>query len=290
MRTTLQSFLFRHCETDSNTSLRDEVVATWQSSLRYLALACFFVFLPLSLSADGLELYSYRDDQGQLVVVDSLERIPQRFRHRAARNFIPSFKDNNSSSKINAEALKNVKLSKKEDSSNNSSNNTRNDFVPATSKGSSVELVDAPDEVEPPDPGLDEAAAILNSLSAVMQNNKQIYSLVLSTKIYSPAVKNIHTQNIALLAKIKNPKLINWKRVHQNKSQWSSNAALLIERYRTIQYTVSKWFSEAPGNLLSGFPAFIRASEGHLSQLNSSFEALKELDKELVKSSKKNKK
>ncbi len=258
-----------------------------QASKKYLALGCLFISFPLLVSASGLELYSYRDDQGQLVVVDSLERVPQKYRSRAARNFIPSFKDDNTSKKINTKAVKNVKLSNNED---NSSNNISNDFVPATSKDSSVELVDAPEEQLPPDPGLDEAAAILNSLAAVMQNNKQIYSLVLSTKIYSPAVKNIHTQNIGLLAKIKNPGYINWKRSHQNKTRWASNAGLLIERYRTIQYTVSKWFSESPGNLLSGFPAFIRASEGHLAELNASFEALKELDKELVKQESKKKK
>ena len=272
----------------SNTSFRAR--SAWQSSKKYLALGCLFISFPLLVSASGLELYSYRDDQGQLVVVDSLERVPQKYRGRAARNFIPSFKDNNSTNKINTEAVKNVKLSNNEDTSTKSSKNTNNDFVPASSKDSSVELVDAPEELEPPDPGLDEAAAILNSLAAVMQNNKQIYSLVLSTKIYSPAVKNIHTQNIGLLARIKNPGYIDWKRRHQNKSQWAANAALLIDRYRTIQYTVSKWFGEAPGNLLSGFPAFIAASEGHLSQLNASFEALKELDKELIKQESKKKK
>lgn len=261
-----------------------------QSSKMNLALACFFVFLPLLVSADGLELYSYRDDHGQLVVVDSLERIPQKFRHRAARNFIPSFKDNNST-KINKEAVNRVKLSNEEDLSSDRTVQPRTTTViPTASSKSTVEFVDAPEEVEPPDPGLEEADNILSALSTVMQNNKQIYNLVLSTKVYSPAVKNIHTQNIALLAKIKNPKLISWKRVHSQKSQWASNAALLIERYRTIQYTVSKWFSEAPGNLLSGFPAFIAASEGHLQQLNAGLNSLKELDKELIKSAKKNKK
>ena len=65
---------------------------------------------------------------------------------------------------------------------------------------------------------------------------------------------------------------------------------MLIERYRTIQYTVSKWFGEAPGNLLYGFPAFIKASEGHLRELNSGLEALKNLDKELIAQESKKKK
>ncbi len=253
-----------------------------------LILSCFLLS-PSFLMANGLELYSYNDDHGQLVVVDSIERIPKKFRSRAVRNFIPSFKDGESR-KINTNAVNNVKLSNDESKINSVNDSSQKLSKKAVSNNDSVELVNAPEEVEKPDLGLDEAASILNSMAAVLQNNKQIYNLVLSTKIYSPAVKNIHTQNIAMLARIKNPKLINWKRTHPKKNQWSSNAAILIERFRTIQYTVSKWFSEAPGNLLSGFPAFIKASEGHLAGLNSSLEELKEVDKKQIEEESKKKK
>ena len=267
----------------------------WQSGKKYLALGSLFVFLPLSVSAGGLELYSYHDEHGQLVVVDSLDRIPTRFRSKAVRNFIPSFKDN-SAPKINTEAVNKVKLSNEISDSDrikanySDSANKQNQVIITDTNNSSVDVVDAPDEVEPPDPGLDEAANIIGVMNNVIENNKQIYNLVLSTKLFSPAVKNIHTQNVALLARVKNPQYINWKRGHSKKTQWCSQASLLLERFRTIQYTVSKWFGEAPGNLLYGFPPYIKASEGHLSELNSGLNALKELDKELIKSAKKNKK
>ena len=274
----------------SNLSLRARTV--WQSGKKYFALGSIFVFLPILVSAGGLELYSYHDEHGQLVVVDSLERIPPRFRSKAVRNFIPSFKDTDTP-KINTEVVDRVKFSNKNEEKSNTISDKSDGFRPVIttdSNKSSVDVVDAPDEVEPPDPGLDEAASIIGVMTNVIENNKQIYNLVLSTKLFSPAVKNIHTQNVALLARIKNPNYINWKRKHSDKSRWCSNATLLLERFRTIQYTVSKWFGEAPGNLLYGFPPFIKASEGHLSELNSGLNALKELDKELIKSAKKNKK
>ena len=264
----------------------------WQSSKKYFALGGLFVVLPILAMAGGLELYSYHDEHGQLVVVDSLERIPPRFRSKAVRNFIPSFKDN-TAPKINTEAVKNVKFSNETEEKNSSISNKTEGFRPVIttdSNKSSVDVVEAPEEVEPPDPGLEEAANIIGVMTNVIENNKQIYNLVLSTKLFSPAVKNIHTQNVALLARVKNPQYINWQRGHSKKSQWCSNAALLLERFRTIQYTVSKRFGEAPGNLLYGFPPYIKASEGHLSELNASLNALKELDKELIKSAKKNKK
>lgn len=273
----------------SNASLRAR--SAWQST-KYLALGGLFISLPLLVSAGGLELYSYHDEHGQLVVVDSLDRIPPRFRSKAVRNFIPSFKDN-SAPKINTEAVNKVKFSNETEENSKSFSNKTDSFRPVIttdSNKSTVDVVDAPDEVEPPDPGLDEAAEVIRVMSAVVENNKQIYNLVLSTKLFSPATKNIHTQNVALLAKIKNPNYINWKRKHSDKSRWCSNAALLLERFRTIQYTVSKWFGEAPGNLLYGFPAFIKASEGHLRELNSGLEALKNLDKELVAQESKKKK
>lgn len=250
------------------------------------------ISIPFITIAGGLELYSYNDDQGQLIVVDSLERIPPRFRSKAVRNFIPSFKDTGAP-KINTEAVDNVIISNEKEKKDNSNSNKTDGFKPTITTDSDkplVDIVDAPEEVEPSDPGLDEAAEVIRAMASVVENNKQIYNLVLSTKLFSPAVKNIHTQNVALLAKIKNPNYINWKRKHSNKSRWCSNAALLIERFRTIQYTVSKWFGEAPGNLLYGFPAFIKASEGHLSELNSGLEALKKLDKELIDQESKKKK
>ena len=274
----------------SNLSLRARTV--WQSGKKYFALGSIFVFLPILVSAGGLELYSYHDEHGQLVVVDSLERIPPRFRSKAVRNFIPSFKDTDTP-KINTEVVDRVKFSNKTEEKSKTISDKTDAFKPVIttdSKNSSVDVVDAPDEVEPPDSGLDEAASIIGVMTNVIENNKQIYNLVLSTKLFSPAVKNIHTQNVALLARVKNPQYINWKRGHSKKTQWGSQASLLLERFRTIQYTVSKWFGEAPGNLLYGFPPFIKASEGHLSELNSGLNALKELDKELIKSAKKNKK
>ena len=261
-------------------------------STKYLALSCFFTAFSLTLTAGGLELYSYNDDHGQLIVVDSLDRIPPRFRSKAVRNFIPSFKDS-AATKINAEAVDRVKFSNETEDKPKSVSNKSNNFKPVIttdSNQSSVDVVDAPDEVEPPDPGLEEAAEVVRVLTSVIENNKQIYNLVLSTKLFSPATKNIHTQNVALLARIKNPNYINWKRKHSDKSRWCSNAALLLERFRTIQYTVSKWFGEAPGNLLYGFPAFIKASEGHLREISSGLESLKKLDKELVDQESKKKK
>ena len=263
----------------------------WQSSKKYFALGGLFVALPILAMAGGLELYSYHDEHGQLVVVDSLERIPPRFRSKAVRNFIPSFKDN-AAPKINTEAVNKVKFSNETEEKNSNISNKTEGFRPVIttdSNKSSVDVVEAPDEVEPPDPGLEEAANIIGVMTNVIENNKQIYNLVLSTKLFSPAVKNIHTQNVALLARIKNPQYINWKRGHSKKSQWCSQAALLLERFRTIQYTVSKWFGEAPGNLLYGFPPFIKASEGHMSELNAGLNALKELDKQLIESAKKKK-
>lgn len=266
----------------------------WQSAKKYLLLLSLLAASPLTINAGGLELYSYHDEHGQLVVVDSLERVPKRFRSKAVRNFIPSFKDNGTP-QINTEAVNRVKLSNEISDKDRVKTNysdtevKQNPVIVTDSNDSSVDVVTAPDEVEPPDPGLEEAANIIGVMTNIIENNKQIYNLVLSTKLFSPAVKNIHTQNVALLARVKNPQYINWKRGHAKKSQWCSSAALLLERFRTIQYTVSKWFGEAPGNLLYGFPPFIKASEGHLSELNAGLNALKELDKELIKSTKKNK-
>lgn len=232
--------------------------------------------LPLASFAVGLELYSYQDDFGQLIVVDSLERIPQKYRNKAARNFIPSFKGDSSLRKTDSNhALEDIKIQSNETF-------TEEEKKIGSIKTGKIEVVEQIEEIEHPDSGLDEASEMITVLSGILENNRQIYSLVLRTRVFSPVVKNLHTQNIGALAKVKNPIYIDWKRKHEQKSQWGAQASLLIERLRTIQYTVSKWFSETPGNLLYGFPAFIEASDRHLRELNNRLESLKKLDEQLI--------
>lgn len=259
-----------------------------------LVFAGLIATMPVIAEAGGLELYSYHDDQGQLIVVDSLERIPPQYRSKAARNFIPSFKDGEGAShkKIDTSAVNKVKLSSEEPSKEITVSKPEKKVIDLYNEDDEEELdvVEAPEEVEPPDPGLETADGIVNTMSNVLENNRQIYNLVLSTKQFSPATKNFQTQNVALLARIANPSYITWKRKHAQKSQWGSKATQLLERFRTIQYTVTKWFGENPHNLLYGMPAFIEASQGHLNQLKASLEALKELDKKLVEEESKKKK
>lgn len=257
-----------------------------------LIIASLIAAMPIIAEGAGLELYSYHDDQGQLIVVDSLERIPPQYRSKAARNFIPSFKDGEGSShkKIDTTAVNKVKLSSEEPVEDVIVSKPSKKVISQDDDEDELDVVEAPEEVEPPDPGLDTASDIVDNMSKVLENNRQIYNLVLSTKQFSPATKNFQTQNVAILAKIPNPSYITWKRKHAQKSQWGSNATQLLDRFKTIQYTVTKWFGENPHNLLYGMPAFIEASQGHLNSLKASLEALKELDKKLVEEEAKKKK
>lgn len=262
---------------------------------KVLILSSLIAAMPIIAEAGGLELYSYHDDQGQLIVVDSLERIPARYRAKAARNFIPSFKDHEGSSKnkIDTSTVNKVKLSSEEPKDNVVVSRPERKVINlenGNEDSEDLDVIEAPEEVEPPDPGLETANTIVSTMSKILENNRQIYNLVLSTKQFSPATKNFQTQNVALLARITNPSFITWKRKHAQKSQWGSNAAQLLERFRTIQYTVTKWFGENPHNLLYGMPAFIEASQGHLNQLNNALEALRKLDEKLIEEESKKKK
>lgn len=259
-----------------------------------IILASMAVIFPLTIEAGGLELYSYEDNQGQLIIVDSLERIPMQFRSRAKRNYIPSFKDSASTNKTNSipsqTSSKGSATKEKAIPSENQDNEVIISEPQETDSNGKIDIVEPLEEEIPPDTGIAEGTNVIEGMDKIIANNRQIYNLVLGTKEFSPAVKNLHTQNIAFLAKTKDPKYIFWERSHSVKNQWSSQASNLFERFKTIQYTVSEWFGQQPGNLLHMLPAYIEASDGHLRELKAAFEKVKQTDEEQRQQLKKTKK
>lgn len=246
-------------------------------------------------AAGGLELYSYQDDIGQLIVVDSIERIPVRYRSRALRNFIPTLKSDSSSRKATSADVAKIKNSSDiagQEASDNGQpiavyRTNRTNANISESTDSDVEVVEPE---EPPDSGLAEADAFVEKMNKVLDNNRQIYNIVLSSKNFTPISKGLHSQNISSLAAGPNPQYIVWKHKHSQKNQWNSAAAKLLDSFKTIQYTITKWMGENPSNLLYGLPPFIETSQSRLNQLKTQLNALKELDKQMIENIKGKKK
>ncbi len=214
--------------------------------------------------AGGLTLFSYYDDHGQLIVVDSLERIPEKFRDQAEEKFIPSFRSKPSEKKpakavdefsSGEEAIK--VISAPEILS-----------ADAASTDSDVTIMDPPPEREPPDPAFATAAIIIGDIERIVAGYEHVYSLAFNYSIKHPAVLHHHMVNVNLMRTIGNPGSL----VFREPNGWAAEASLAIERLRTIQYTVSAWMETGGKPLLSTLPTLTEASRRHCSYITAMLE------------------
>ena len=218
--------------------------------------------------AGGLTLFSYYDDQGQLIVVDSLERIPEKFRDQAEQKFIPSFRSKPPEPKSatasdrpeGSEAAIKV-ISAPEILSSGPS---QTDF--------DVTVMDPPPEREPPDPAFATATIIIGDIDKIVAGYEHVYSLAFNYSIQHPAVLHHHMINVNLLRTIGNPGSL----VFREPNTWAVEASMAIERLRTIQYTVSAWLETGGKPLLTTLPTLTEASRRHCSYITAMLEKFRQ--------------
>lgn len=229
--------------------------------MKFRLLLILIVLLPVMAVADGLTLYSYEDDEGQLIVVDSLERIPEQFREGARRNFIPSFSSSGRKQQQKArEAQPEVIVIP--------------DAVEPVGESDELEVLAPPPEQQQPDPAIATATLILADINRIIDHNGQLYRLALNNSPRHPAVRHLHLTSILALRNIIDPRSLTWKKPQQ----WSDEAARVIEDLRTVQYSVSKWLDSGSGALLSTLPTLIEASRRQAATLTASLAAISAQD------------
>lgn len=224
----------------------------------FFCLLLLFCLVSGLASATGLTLYSYYDDRGQQIVVDSLERIPEKFRAQAKKSFIPSFRSEkpvrNEPPPASPATIEVV------------------DMLPETVSSGVVELavIEPPPEEERLDPAFATATLLLDYMDRIVNRNELLYGLSFKFTIRHPAVHHQHLSNLIELRNIRDPHSIEF----EEPNNWAVEAADVVERLRAIQYTVSSWLETGSGELLSTLPTMIEASRRHVRHIRGILEAL----------------
>ncbi|HNX75568.1 MAG TPA: hypothetical protein PLM07_15715 [Candidatus Rifleibacterium sp.] len=234
-----------------------------------------FVFLLMAAGpsfAAGLSLYSYRDDQGQQIVVDSLERVPEQYRDQAQKSFIPSFRPSKPKPADQVEPEARIGTSE-----------PRIEVISAPEVIKSrvkhdLKIMEPPPEREPPDPGLATAALIISDMETVIGNFENIYSLAFNYSIKHPAVLHHHLTNVNLLRQIVNPSSV----VFREPGNWGAEAAVSLERLRTIQYTISAWMQTSTSPMLTTLPTLTEAARRNSRHISEILQAMKKADAERI--------
>ncbi len=228
----------------------DRGIQTRCGRLRFCLAALLLLLIQAgTLSAAGLTLYSYRDDQGQIIVVDSLEKIPAQFRHQAEKNFIPSFRRPAPKKELTIiEALPDV-------------------AGPATGKPptgpGTGDISILPPPAEDFSAEKASATAFLAQFRSIQFNNERIHVVARTMVPNNPVILALHQENVQTMQKLESLHQFTWEKAERFKT----SALKLFERYKTILYTISRWLQEGGRGLDQGLLPLLSESERLLLQL-----------------------
>ncbi|MDD2998596.1 MAG: hypothetical protein PHV05_05995 [Candidatus Riflebacteria bacterium] len=204
--------------------------------MKKLCLTLVIALMPFMLHASGLTLYSYRDDLGQLIVVDSIERIPEKYREGIHQSFIPSFKNAEPAVSVEDEYFATdltttATLTLPPESSI---------AIPSPAASEPIKLEEILPEIEPPNPAIASAEIILAKIKEIQFNNERLYVMAQVLTAKHPVVKHLHLTNLLNLQNIMPPEALKWEAA----AAWKSKARYIIEELKTIQFSISKWLPE----------------------------------------------
>jgi hypothetical protein len=220
------------------------------------------ILLPGILSGAGLTIYSYRDDLGQTIIVDSLEKIPAQYRKQAREEFIPAFR---------------------------SPKKKKNDLTIIEAVPDSVKAPIEPDRISvnkntpqiiaPPDESdqaqIASASAFMDSFRQIQLDSERIHVVANTFGLESPVLHQLHQTNVSRMNNLEQLREIEW----QAGEEWRKQALALFERYKTLQFTISKWLRDNRSGLKHGLPALLQANSQRLQQLEQTFNRLKDSQK-----------
>lgn len=224
---------------------------------RIIVLAAFALFITSQLAGAGLTVYSYRDNQGQTIVVDSLEKIPAQFRKQASRQFIPSFRQKKKPEITVIEAIPDQSGSDAEKP------------PPQVSGNTDLTIVEPPEETH--DPEIASATAIIESLKLLQLNNERIFIVSEGLGTKHPSLELLNRQNLLTLQTTERDLAAGtWKIA----APWQPEAQRMIDYGKSLQLSISKWLAEGGSRLKTGLPPLLSAYKIRLQQLEQTLSQL----------------
>lgn len=225
-----------------------------------LTLCLVMVLIAGGLAADGLTLYSYQDDIGQTIVVDSLERIPEKYRDTAKRGFIPSFHSTPPPRKP-AAVLETVPETVPENAAS---------LAPGQSTANDRFSVTAPPDEVAIDTGLASAAHTMEQLRLIHLNYERVYLAARDNGLQFPAVGYLHLTNGQLIVDFAMPGAMSTAAG----TAWQKDARNLYDQLRSMHVSITSWLSTTSPELVAAMPMLLTRTKSLLADLETAFSAI----------------
>ena len=218
----------------------------------WLTLFLLIMFNLSSLHAAGMRLYSYRDDQNQIIFVGNLDSVPEKYRDKVKQEFIPSFR-----SKPKPEKVKVI-----EPEISTEADEPAAAVEPESEKETKPVIVKPPAEDRSTEIAL--ARRFMQKFKQIQTNNKRIWVLAQRVEADNPVLLNLHGQNLQTLEELNSLKKFNWPLARL----WKSKALALHTEMRRVQYNISRTILSDENGIKTDLLPLIGKIDQYLKELD----------------------
>jgi len=235
-------------------------------SFRWLPLSIFCLFLSTGAQGEGLRLFSYFDGAGRYFVVDSLEKVPTRFRGSVEEAMVRPFRKPFSASFPSVLAPASDASDDPVTSSATLISEGAGKAAPSLEESDQTLLhleAPPPESTVATDPAWASASLWLNELSGLQDRGEKIWGLA---KMIAPTQRQIlvwEWESMQTLESLREFSSLQWDRG----KTWLETAAILTDQYRVLFYTLKKWLDEGGKHLLKELPELLNRTRSLLEKL-----------------------
>jgi hypothetical protein len=235
-----------------------------------LSFLAVFALSDMPVAAEGLTLYSYRDSRGQLIIVDSPEKIPPEYQDQIETGYIPTF------SSVNPEKKSAVDQEPAAIVSTDDEQHGQTLEEHYDKPAGAVSVSAPPPEIPVLNPAVATAAALLAQFQNIHLNYERLHLQAKIKGTSHPVVRHLHLTNIQAIQEIIAPESIDWARA----ASWKEKAAVFMKQVKTLQFTVSHWLNTSPAMLIKALPALLINDKNLLIELEKEFYRLEKEEKD----------
>lgn len=199
--------------------------------MHWRLLAIVFSLLVVSGTADGLTLYRYVDLDGRIVIVGSLDKVPEECRKTLRIETIGKRQE----PEVAEDALPAARL---EDASPDA---VGTDFEPLGTANAAATA----SETEMPDAEHASASLWLAEMQGMLQRNDEIWHVANAFTPYHRRILVLQEENLRAADRLRNLESMTWK----DHEEWLEKARGANDQLRQLAFTITLWLRQNPGQI-----------------------------------------
>ncbi len=207
--------------------------------MQWRHLAIVFPFLVVLGAADGLTLYRYVDLDGRVVIVGSLDKVPEECRKTLRIEAIRERREQ----EVPEDSLPAARLETAPQEA----------LEPASEVPGTLNVVATASETEMPDEEHASATLWLTEMQEMLRRNDEIWHVANAFTPYHRRILMLQEENLRAVDRLRSLEAMTWK----DHEEWLEKARGANDQLRQLAFTITLWLRQNPGQINRELAPFI---------------------------------